>query len=574
MRDEPSDVPNRAVAAHLAHLERASSASGRSSQRKAQGSHYTPRALVEFVLREAVHEFTHESTHEPMHEPMHAPIRILDPACGSGNFLVAAAHELIARGAKSFERVLTESIFGVDIDERATELCREALLALLPADAAIAVRERVTSALEQHVVCADAIELNFGERFGCASFDWVLGNPPFLNQLETSTAHSRARAARIKQLTHGAVTRYSDVAAAFLVLGLDLLAPGGRLGFVMPQSFLASNDARKARDAALARARLCSIWACTERVFDGATVQVCAVTMSKHHDACDEPREVNADDVRVAFGASFEALPSVTRFDFAAASTWSPLIAAGFGVPACILRITSPRVVGEIARATADFRDQFYGLRGAIVERAQQPSLQFPRLVTTKHIGLAECAWGGVDVRVHGVTRAHPCVDRAALQHDTAMHAWMEARLVPKILVATQTRVMEAWVDEEGSVLPLVPLLTVVAREDGECDLWMIAAALASPVIAARAVALFSGSALSSRAIKLSARQLLEMPLPIEHRAWHESAQHFRDASHALDSTQRRDILERYAHASCRAFGFHGDELAEVMRFWHERMTQ
>ena len=239
-----------------------------------------------------------------------------------------------------------------------------------------------------------------------------------------------------------------------------------------------------------------------------------------------------------------------------------------------MLQLKSTRVVGEIARATADFRDQFYGLRGAIVERAQELSSQFPRLVTTKHIDLAECTWGAVNVRVHGIKHVHPCVDRAALERDSAMNAWVHTRLIPKILVATQTRVMEAWVDEEGSVLPLVPLLTVVARDDGECDLWMIAAALASPVIAARAVALYSGSALSSRAIKLSARQLLEMPLPIEQSAWQESAQLFRAASRAPDLAQRNTILERYAHASIRAYGLGKVDLEDVLRFWRERRVR
>ena len=564
MRDEALDDPNCAVAAHLAHLERAPSARGSRSQRKAQGSHYTPRSLVEYVLRESTHELAH------------VPRSVIDPACGSGNFLVAAARELIARGAPSMESVLTHSIYGVDIDERAVELCRDALLALLLESTPIAARDRVAIALERHVVCADAIELDFGARIGIAKFDWVLGNPPFLNQLEISTAHSRTRAKRIAQLTGGAVSRYTDVAAAFLLLGLDLLAPGGRLGFVMPQSFLASADARKARDAAVKNARLRSVWACTERMFDGATVQVCAITLSKQNDALAASRddEHDAASVCVAFGVSFDALPVVHGFDFANTPTWSPLIAAGFGVPACVLQLKSTRVVGEIARATADFRDQFYGLRGAIVERAQELSSQFPRLVTTKHIGLAECTWGAVNVRVHGIKHVHPCVDRAALERDSAMNAWVHTRLIPKILVATQTRVMEAWVDEEGSVLPLVPLLTVVARDDGECDLWMIAAALASPVIAARAVALYSGSALSSRAIKLSARQLVEMPLPIEQSAWQESAQLFRDASRAPDLAQRNKILERYAHASIRAYGLGKVDLEDVLRFWRERRVR
>jgi hypothetical protein len=150
----------------------------------------------------------------------------------------------------------------------------------------------------------------------------------------------------------------------------------------------------------------------------------------------------------------------------------------------------------------------------------------------------------------------------------------MRARLVPKVLVATQTRVMEAVVDERGAWLPVVPLIVTTLREDARADgvdLWMLAAAVASPVVAAEAARLSYGAALSAHAIKLSAKQLLAMPLPADRDAWRESAALFRSASHAPDDVAREGLLRRFAEASCRAYGLDAASSARLLRFWCDR---
>jgi hypothetical protein len=151
------------------------------------------------------------------------------------------------------------------------------------------------------------------------------------------------------------------------------------------------------------------------------------------------------------------------------------------------------------------------------------------------------------------------------------MAAWADARLVPKVLVATQTKVVEAVVDERGEWLPLVPLITVTLRSEAVeqgIDLWMLAAAIASPVVVARAAARYYGTALSGAAIKLSARQLLEMPLPSERALWRESAEALREAA----GDARRAALERFARVSCAAHGLAAADADAVVAFWRARL--
>ncbi|MBI1304883.1 MAG: N-6 DNA methylase [Phycisphaera sp.] len=559
------------VAAHLASLDAA--VEDGVSLRARQGSHYTPPALVAWVLEEAMRACgAHDES---------APTTVLDPACGAGNFLVAAAVRLAQSGRLRMVDVLATSLFGVDVDAGAVELCRARLRALVPGDATEAERAAVDDALARHIVVGDALDVaaiaslvaGAAAPLRGGAFDLVIGNPPFLNQLERATAASRARAEELRTRTKGAFGGYADLAGAFLLEALRVVRAGGAVGFVMPQSFLAAADTGPVRARALECAQLRALWAANERLFDDASVRVTAVVLVGGHDARPSP-------MRRAFGADFKALPARAVAQPAVDEPWSPLLSDALGVPTLSTaqgQGDGDATIGGIARATADFRDQFYGLRGVIRDLAEPPEgahSLFPRLVSTRHVDLAREAWGAVDARILGARHRHPRVDLVALAEVRGMAAWAEARLVPKVIVATQTKVIEAVVDERGELLPLVPLITVTLRAEAAergIDLWMLAAAIASPVVVARAAARYYGTALSGAAIKLSARQLLEMPLPSLDAPWRASAVALRDASRADTAEARRAALGRFARASCEAHALAASDAEAACAFWLAR---
>ncbi len=107
-------------------------------------------------------------------------------------------------------------------------------------------------------------------------------------------------------------------------------------------------------------------------------------------------------------------------------------------------------VLGDIARFVVDFRDQYYGLVGAVGD-----DLDGPPLITSGLIEPGECVWGRRPVRFAKQRYAAP---RVALDRlSPAMQRWAGERLVPKILIANQTRVIEAVHDVRGEWLPGVP---------------------------------------------------------------------------------------------------------------------
>ncbi len=118
------------------------------NERKSSGSYYTPSSLIETVLDQALQPKLAEAVQQARRLPeaeRERPIlslRVVDPAVGSGHFLIAAAHRMaralaqlrsgeeepgpeVLRGA--LRDVIRHCLYGVDINEMSAELCRVAL---------------------------------------------------------------------------------------------------------------------------------------------------------------------------------------------------------------------------------------------------------------------------------------------------------------------------------------------------------------------------------------------------------------------------------------------------------------
>lgn len=172
---------------------------------------------------------------------------ILDPACGSGIFLVEAYKRLVLhwRSRNNWERpnqttlkrLLTKRLRGVDVEEGAVELAAFSLcLALCDALEPMDIRSSVKlfPPLKEktiHTGCFfEARELlTVRERVGV-----IVGNPPFASELDTDGAH---RAYQRYQKEHGAMPD-KQVAYLFLHESMEMLAPGGVLSMLQQYNFL------------------------------------------------------------------------------------------------------------------------------------------------------------------------------------------------------------------------------------------------------------------------------------------------------------------------------------------------
>lgn len=411
-------------------------------------------------------------------------------------------------------------------------------------------------------------ELAFPAVFARGGFDAIIGNPPFLNQLESGTSHDPARAALLRCVSAGAIRGYADTSAAFLERCSHWLAPAGRLALVQPHAILAARDAEAIRASVLQRCSLTDLWIARERIFDTASVHVCLPVLERG-----APR---AGFLARFVGREFRRFPdrAIDQDGTGLATTWAPLVAAANGVPE--IEVAGGGTIADLADATADFRDQYYGLAGFLVEDAaispaERGADLYPKLVTTGLIDLAECRWGIEPTRVLKLRWNAPRIDRRLMAREGNLAGWIADRSRPKIILATQTKVLEAFVDAEGELIPSLPLITVTPRLSG--DLWQVAAAIASPVASAVACSRHAGAALTVDAIKLSASQALRLPLPRDASAWQHGARALQAAQRATDGPSRRLALRCFGHAMARSYGLSEAAALEVEDWWASRLS-
>jgi hypothetical protein len=476
---------------------------------------------------------------------------VCDPACGAGSFLLAAADALYARGLAPTE--VLARLGGADLDR----------------DAVAAARRALAEWADEHGVAraeADRVDLRVADTLLAPPPEWtrrwdlVVGNPPFLGQLAAETSRPAAGRDVLRERFPEAGP-YADSAALFLLGVIDLVADGGVSVLLQPQSVLAARDTRGIRRRLSERARLVGLWACADHPFD-AEVEVCApvVRVPDHGDP-------DSDVVHVTWGP--EARPVGTAARPAPGASWGPLLAGALGVPV----VPSPpadrvRRVAELATATAGFRDEFYAVVAAARD-LDEPGYDEadPRLVTVGMIDPGRLTWGTRGRRLGGRTVVGPRLDLDALARDAPKAAtWVRRRLRPKVLVATQTKILEAVADPAGDVVPVTPTISV--EPTGGADLWALTAALLAPPVAARAAAEHLGSGLSVGAVRWSAAAVLDVDLPVDHDAWGRGAVLARRLADA-DGFARADLLRRLGRSMCASHGIDPDH--EVSDWWYER---
>ena len=138
------------------------------NDRKTSGSYYTPDSLVQELIRSALDPVIEQRVAANPAQPVEAllSMRVVDPACGSGHFLLAAARRLAERVAglrspdgavtpqayrHALREVVARCIFGVDRNPMAIELARTALWLEGFEEG------RPLSFLDHHLQCGDAL---------------------------------------------------------------------------------------------------------------------------------------------------------------------------------------------------------------------------------------------------------------------------------------------------------------------------------------------------------------------------------------------------------------------------------
>lgn len=171
------------------------------------GTYLTPESVVRMMVAIGL---------ELAKEQMTGGLLVGDPCCGSGRFLVGLLHELRQKGTLS-DDTIGQLIFGADQAAASVAMARVNLMAagVISPDVLV-VEDSITDDLVSKAI---------------GTFALILTNPPFGDGKYDSVEGIRATAGVLPEL---AGSRRIDPALAFVARCIDLLAPSGVLGIILP----------------------------------------------------------------------------------------------------------------------------------------------------------------------------------------------------------------------------------------------------------------------------------------------------------------------------------------------------
>jgi hypothetical protein len=203
-------------------------------------------------------------------------LRILDPACGSGAFLIEAfdqlhthyeianAHLEELRGHRTLfdldRQILQHNLYGVDLNAEAIQICQLSLWiktaaygkALTSLDHNIREGNSIISDPAVHPKAFDW-QAAFPEVFAQGGFDVVIGNPPYIRQ-EWIAPYKPYLEKRYRSY-HGV----ADIFVYFFEQGIELLRPGGQLAFITSGSWVRGNFGAAMRKYIAGNSRIVSM---------------------------------------------------------------------------------------------------------------------------------------------------------------------------------------------------------------------------------------------------------------------------------------------------------------------------
>ncbi|KQB35907.1 Eco57I restriction-modification methylase domain-containing protein [Acidiplasma cupricumulans] len=287
------------------------------THRKEQGIYYTPSYIVDYIVKNTVGEFIKTHTPEEIKN-----VRILDPACGSGSFLIRAYKELENYWIKELKlnegdvkqtrfdinnsekfytlktEILKNNIFGVDLDPKAVEIAQLNLLLQ------ISERKQKLPILQNNIKVGNSLiddpsisdkafkwEDEFPEIMKEEGFDIIIGNPPYVftrdvefqdnfkKYIEYKYFENLESKANKRAKQPGKINLY----ALFIIKSITLLKNSGFFSFIIPNNILRTTIYDIIRKFILENCKIVRIVDLGSGVFENVTASTVILILQKEN---------------------------------------------------------------------------------------------------------------------------------------------------------------------------------------------------------------------------------------------------------------------------------------------------
>lgn len=358
---------------------------GSPRSRKEGSTHYTPAHLADYVL-DAVLPWNSD----------HWQVRVLDPSCGSGIFLVRAFQRLIHRWRRAhgtreipvsvLQELLTGYLCGIDSNPQAIRVASFSLYLAMCDE--IEPRRYWAEVRFPHLRDHTLITSDFflSESSGALEqpFDIVVGNAPWGANTKTAAADKWAAAREV-------AINNNDIGPLFVFAGLEWLRDGGRIAMVQSTTAFLTG-AKSSQTRALASSyqieEITNFTLLRFSLFQGATSPACCIVVHKTAPTGEPtvyicPKRIGSseDNYRITF--DHLDVNQVSAADLSDPVVWNVLVTGGPRDLALVKKIiTHSRPIDEIEGAEA-----FVMSEGIIIgdESKTPPFLQNRRVLLTRN---------------------------------------------------------------------------------------------------------------------------------------------------------------------------------------------
>jgi SAM-dependent methyltransferase len=484
-------------------------------QRKSTGAYYTPQLLIDLLLDHALPLLTTDNGQRT------TDIKVLDPACGPGDFLLTAAQRLTRAH-------INPHLYGIDINAQALAQARATLSAFRPHPS--------------DLVNTDAL-LSPPDFLQPQSFDLILGNPPFVNAIEKYLPPETKQKLRQR---HPNITGAADLACYFLDQATHLLRPGGQIAFVLPRNLLNAPATARLRATLPPHLKPNLIYAPNRHdLFPGAAVFITLLILGPR-DQCQVSTDPN---------------PTAAQFTTGEINTdnwWQSLqeilsSPAGDRLPLPLAAVNKPRAIAPTPAGEGRGEGKNFDVRPSMLDvrcstppsalclhpsafplkdlfdlhasmtAAQaydllphlrdSPTTPGQRLLTTGLINPNTHLWGQTPCRYLKNDFQHPIIpDDAPLPQSLARRIQKSKR--PKILLAGLAKKLEPFLDTQGQYTGAVSTFSIYHPTDDLHALRALHQHLLRPTTTQHLIQHLGANALRGDHITLKKAFLQNLPLP------------------------------------------------------------
>lgn len=190
-------------------------------------------------------------------------IKILDPACGSGRFMISSAEKLyrfyktLNSGLDDYEvkrAILQENLYGVEIEKSAYIITKLQLISWLLSGNETQHNlpnfntknlnlEEIDQIIDEIDIKLNLFNLDFLLEFEFGEFDIIIGNPPYVENKKIDSKYKNKLYENFKS-----AYKLFDLSVIFIEKSIELMKENGYLSFILPNKFLSADYGIKIRE--------------------------------------------------------------------------------------------------------------------------------------------------------------------------------------------------------------------------------------------------------------------------------------------------------------------------------------